>query len=81
MEKNSSVFFKALCDTYEYSLRTLDHAVKIKDTTEAEKQFEKIGLLLRLIRDEHLLKAFCAKYHDHVYKLIDHMLITDAKKK
>lgn len=81
MEKNSPLLFKALCESYEFSLRALDHAVKIKDTAEAEKQFDKVGYLLKLVREEYLLKAFCAKYPDHVYKLIDHILITDMKKK
>ncbi len=81
MDNKSTVFFKALCESYEHSLRALDHAVKIKNVPEAEKEFDRIGYLLRLIRDEHLLKAFCAKYPDHVYKLIDHILITDMKRK
>lgn len=81
MEKNSPILFKAMCDMYEYSLRNLDHAVKVKNTADAEKEFDKIGHLLRLIREEHLLKAFVGKYPEHAYKLIDHMLLCDLKRK
>lgn len=75
----NTILFKKLCETYEYSLRAIDNAVKLDKKAEAQEYFDKIGRLLRLIKDLHFLKAFCDKYPDHVYKIIDHILFTEPK--
>jgi hypothetical protein len=34
---------------------------------------------LHLIKDLHLLKAFCDKYPNDVYKIIDHIIFSEPK--
>jgi hypothetical protein len=76
MNATNTILFKKLCETYEFSLRALDNAAKLDKRAEAQEYYDKIGRLLRLLKDLHLLKPFIDKYPEHAYKIIDHMLIT-----
>jgi len=75
----NSLLFKKLCEKYEFSLRALDDCVKMDNKKGAQEYFDKIGGLLRLIKDLHYFKSFCDKYPDHVYKVIDHLIFTEPK--
>jgi hypothetical protein len=75
----NTVLFKKICETYEYSLHALNNAAKLDNKREAQEYFDKIGRLLHLIKDLHLLKAFCDKYPNDVYKIIDHIIFSEPK--